>query len=213
MPGDPSSAAPDSGDPGPRQRGRPGYNQDTVLRVAIDLFNRQGYDATSMGDLARELGLTKSAIYHHVPSKQHLLTQALDQALDELAAVIAGVSQDPTGLDARARLRLVLERSVAVLVAHQPAVTLLLRVRGNSAPEVAALERRRALDGLLAQLVRAAAETGAIRADLSPELTSRLLFGMVNSLTEWYDPSGDLDPATLSTTIVSLAFDGLAGPG
>ena len=33
------------------------------LAVGIDLFNRQGYDATSMGDLARALGLTKSAIY------------------------------------------------------------------------------------------------------------------------------------------------------
>ena len=41
------------------RRGRPGYDQETVLRRAIDLFNRQGYDATSMGDLARELGLTQ----------------------------------------------------------------------------------------------------------------------------------------------------------
>ena len=55
------------------RRGRPGYDQATVLRRAVEVFNRQGYDATSMGDLARELGLTKSAIYHHVPSKEALL--------------------------------------------------------------------------------------------------------------------------------------------
>ena len=61
----------------PVRRGRPGHDQQTVLRVAIELFNRQGYDATSMGDLARELGLTKSAIYHHVPSKEHLLSVAI----------------------------------------------------------------------------------------------------------------------------------------
>ena len=41
-----------------------------------------------MGDLARELGLTKSAIYHHVPSKEHLLAEALDEALDGLTAAI-----------------------------------------------------------------------------------------------------------------------------
>ena len=35
-----------------------------------------------VGDLAGELGLSKSAIYHHVPSKEHLLQQALDEALD-----------------------------------------------------------------------------------------------------------------------------------
>ena len=70
------------------RRGRPGYDQQTVLRRAIELFNRQGYDATSMGDLARELGLTKSAIYHHVPSKEHLLAAALDEALDGLSAAV-----------------------------------------------------------------------------------------------------------------------------
>jgi hypothetical protein len=40
-------------------RGRPGYDQATVLRRAIEVFDRQGCDATSMGDLASELGLTK----------------------------------------------------------------------------------------------------------------------------------------------------------
>ena len=47
------------------RRGRPGHDQETVLRRAVELFNRQGYDATSIGDIARELGLTKSALYHH----------------------------------------------------------------------------------------------------------------------------------------------------
>jgi AcrR family transcriptional regulator len=192
------------------RRGRPGYSQQAVLRAAIDLFNRQGYDATSMGDLARELGFTKSAIYHHVPGKRHLLEQALDEALDELTAVVAAATGDTSELTAHQRLRRVLERSVQVLVAHQPAVTLLLRVRGNSPPELAALERRRELDAQLAGLVQAAADEGAIRADLSPDLVSRLLFGMVNSLVEWYRPDGPVDVETLSATIATFAFDGLA---
>ena len=77
-----------------------------------------------------------------------------------------------------------------MLVAHQPAVTLLLRVRGNSEPELEALRRRRELDSRLATLVQAAVDEGALRSDLSPELVSRLLFGMVNSLVEWYRPDG-----------------------
>jgi AcrR family transcriptional regulator len=50
------------------KRGRPGYDQQSVLRIAVDVFNRHGYDATSMGILADNLGISKSAIYHHVPS-------------------------------------------------------------------------------------------------------------------------------------------------
>ena len=136
----------------PARRGRPGYDQETVLRRAIDLFNAQGYDATSIGDLAKELGLTKSAIYHHVPSKQTLLSLALDEALDGLSEAIEAAVDEP-GTSAHQRLRNAVEASVLVLAHHLPAVTLLLRVRGNSDVEVAGLRRRRDLDARFAALV------------------------------------------------------------
>ncbi|MEU9869053.1 TetR/AcrR family transcriptional regulator [Actinomadura verrucosospora] len=197
--------------PRPRGPGRPGYDQATVLRRAIELFNRKGYEGTSMGDLAEELGFSKSAIYHHVPGKTHLLALALDEALDELTAVIRE-AQDESAGSAYERLRSVVRESVRVLVAHQPAVTLLLRVRGNSEVELAALQRRRWIDARLAELVRAAAAEGAVRADVPPELVSRLLFGMVNSLVEWYRPGGEVSADDLSDAITAIAFDGLAAP-
>ena len=193
------------------RRGRPGYDQETVLRRAIDLFNRQGYDATSMGDLARELGLTKSAIYHHVPSKEHLLASGLDEALDALSSTvtaIAATSDQP----AEARLRTAIRSSVEILADHLPAVTLLLRARGNSDVEQAALERRRAIDDALADLVRDACREGSLRTDIEPELISRLLFGMVNSSVEWFRPAGAVDTAVLADAITGIAFDGLSKP-
>ena len=57
----------------PTKRGRPGYDQESVLSIAVEVFNKHGYDATSMGKLAENLGISKSAIYHHVPSKGDLL--------------------------------------------------------------------------------------------------------------------------------------------
>jgi|SRR3954452_19568405 AcrR family transcriptional regulator len=194
-----------------RGRGRPGHDQATVLRRAIDLFNRKGYEGTSVADLAAELGFSKSAIYHHVPSKEHLLAQALDEALDELTAVVRDALDDGGGT-AYARLRSVVRRSAVVLAAHQPAVTLLLRVRGNSAVEKEALARRRWIDAQLAQLVRAAAAEGAIRDDLPPELVSRLIFGMVNSLVEWFRADGEMTAAAVADAITAIAFDGLDRP-
>ncbi|MBB5781351.1 TetR/AcrR family transcriptional regulator [Nonomuraea jabiensis] len=199
-------------EPSPRRgRGRPGHDQAAVLRAAVELFNRKGYDATSMGDLAKELGLTKPAIYHHVTSKEQLLGQALDDALDELTAVVTEASRDGAGgTSAYGRLREVLRRSVEVLVAHQSSVTLLLRVRGNSEVELAALERRRWLDDRLAALVTEAIAEGALRDDVPATLVSRLLFGMVNSLVEWYRPDGAYDRAMVADAITAIAFDGLA---
>jgi AcrR family transcriptional regulator len=192
---------------GGARRGRPGYDQQTVLRRAVEVFNRQGYDGTSMNDLARELGVGKSALYHHVPGKEALLSQALDEALDGLTAVL----DRPAGATAYERLRAAVRDSVRVLVEHLPAVTLLLRVRGNSEVELAALRRRREIDDRLAALVSAAAAEGSLRADLPPDLVSRLLFGMVNSLVEWYRPGGPVDADQLADALATLAFEGLAG--
>ncbi|PKH39043.1 transcriptional regulator, TetR family [Nocardioides alpinus] len=191
---------------GAGRRGRPGHDQRDVLRVAVDLFNRQGYDATSVGDVARELGLTKSAIYHHVPSKEHLLQSAIDEALDALTAALDTVAASD-GLDAEQRLREVVRSSVTVLVRHLPAVTLLLRVHGNTPVEKAALARRRGIDERLADMVRQAVDEGVLRDDLDPLVISRLLFGMVNSLVEWVRP--DVDEDALAASLAALAFDGL----
>lgn len=192
------------------RRGRPGHDQAAVLGTAIDLFIRQGYDATSMADLAAALGLSKSSLYHHVPSKERLLELALDEALGELTAVVEAATADGAAGTSYERLRRVVEDGVRLLAAHQPAVTLLLRVHGNTDVERAALERRRWVDTRLAELVRAAAEEGALRDDLDPVVVSRLLFGMVNSLVEWYDADGPVDVDQLAAAVVATALDGLA---
>ena len=187
------------------RRGRPGHSLDSLLDVAVAVFNERGYEATSMDTLAERLGVTKSAIYHHVRSKVELLELALGRALDELFAVLADAGEGP----AIERLEAVVRGSVRVLTAELPFVTLLLRVRGNSEVESHALQRRREFDRVVTELVRACVAEGSVRPDVDPALTSRLLFGTVNSLTEWYRPDGDLSPDDLADGLVTTLFSGL----
>ncbi len=170
-------------------------------------FNERGYDATTMEDLARATGLTKSSIYHHVSGKEELLRLAVGRAVDALFAVL----EEPASTSGRAvdRLEHVVRRGVEVLAEQLPYVTLLLRVRGNTGVEREALDRRREFDGRLAELVRAAAEEGDLRADLDPRLVTRLLFGTVNSLVEWYRPSGGHPVAEVADAVVATCFGGL----
>jgi AcrR family transcriptional regulator len=198
-----------SEEPGRRPRGRPGYDRDTVLRRAIELFIRQGYDATSINDLAVDLGVSKSALYHHFASKEALLSAALDEGLAGLSSAVdaaADATRDGTAYD---RLRATVEAAVHILAEHRPAVTLLLRVRGNSPLEQSALERRRHIDEQLARVVRQAAEEGDLRDDVDPEVISRLVFGMVNSLVDWYRPDGPISPDTIAEAVVGVLFRGL----
>lgn len=186
------------------RRGRPGYDQRGILEVAVAAFNEHGYDATSIGMLATRLGLSKSAIYHHVSSKDELLALALDEALDGLEGVLR--SPEATDGPAAARLAAVLRGAVHVLAERKPYVTLLLRVRGNTEVERAALARRRAFDRAVADLVAEAQAEGALRTDADPVVVARLLFGTINSLTEWYDPSGPVAPDTLADVILAFAL-------
>ncbi len=189
----------------PARRGRPGYDLDSLLDVAVTVFNERGYDGTSMEDLAARLGISKSAIYHHVSSKTELLQLAVDRALDALVAVVDA----PAGETALARLESVLRGSVRVLVAELPFVTLLLRVRGNTVAERRAMTRRRELDHMLTTLVRDAVAEGSLRADVDPALTARLLFGTVNSLVEWYRPSHALRAEDLADALITFVLGGL----
>ena len=186
------------------RRGRPGNDREHVLAVAVALFIEKGYDATSVADLADRLGVTKSALYHHFSSKEELLGLALNDALTALE----GVFDEPFD-DAGAQLERVLRGAVRVLVEKLPEVTLLLRVRGNGRVEQAALERRRAFDHRVSEVVTRAQDEGMLRPDVDPAVATRLVFGMVNSLTEWYRPGGALDADALADTVLATALEGL----
>jgi AcrR family transcriptional regulator len=194
----------------PGRRGRPGHSLDSLLAVAVAVFNERGYEATTVDDLAGRLGLTKSAIYHHVSGKGELLRMALDRALDGLFAVTEeSAARSGAAID---RLEHLVRGSVRVLAAELPFVTLLLRVRGNSDVERAALDRRRQFDRIVSDLVSAARREGSVRTDVDPTVIGRLLFGTVNSLSEWYRPDGPLSPADLADALVRTTFDGLRTP-
>lgn len=186
---------------------RPRYDQDRLLEVAVRVFTERGYDGTSMDQLSQASGLSKSSLYHHIDSKEHLLRMALERAVDPLLTVL----DEPGATTGRAidRLEYVITREVEVLAERLPYVTLLLRVRGNTETERWALEQRREFDRIVADLVDQAVAEGDIRAEIDAATTTRLVFGLVNSLVEWYRPNGELSPDDLAAQITSLVFRGL----
>ncbi|WP_327296419.1 MULTISPECIES: TetR/AcrR family transcriptional regulator [unclassified Streptomyces] len=185
------------------------YTPETLLTVAVQIFNERGYDGTSMEHLSRAAGISKSSIYHHVAGKEELLRRAVSRAIDGLF----GVLDEPGAARGRAiqQVEYVTRRTVDVLMAELPYVTLLLRVRGNTKTERWAMERRREFDQRVADLLKAAVSEGDLRSDVDIRLATRLLFGMINSLVEWVRPAQGAGPDAdqLAETVVQLAFEGL----
>jgi AcrR family transcriptional regulator len=184
---------------------RPSHGPGSLLEVAVREFLTRGYDATSMEDLSRAAGITKSSFYHHFSGKEALLRAALERALDGLFAVLEEEgSRAGTPLQ---RLQHIVRRQVAVLVAELPYVTVLLRVRGNTESERWALERRREFDARVAAIVQEAVDAGELRTEVEPAVAARLLSGLVNSVVEWVRP--DRGPDHLPELVARAAFEGI----
>ena len=176
--------------------------------MAAKLFNERGYDGTSMEDLSRRLGITKSAIYHHVPSKQELLRLAINRALDALfaEAAQAGAAGRPGHRPARAPGPRQCPGPYRGTCRSSPCCC------GSGATPRWSGRRWPAAGSSTTWSptwwLRPRAE-GDLRADIDSAVTARLLFGLVNSLIEWYRPRGAAAAGQLADTVVAVAFDGL----
>lgn len=189
------------------RRGRPGYDQNSMLEVIVELFMDRGYDASSLDMIAKRLGLSKSAVYHHFSSKAEMLEIALDRVLGELERVFDEAEAEET--DAVLKIRRIVRGAVTVACERRQYLTLLLRLHGNSEVELRALARRRELTARLSRVFEQARTEGSVRDDVAPPIAARLTFGLVNSLVEWYRPDGPETPEQLADTVLKYVRTGL----
>jgi len=152
-----------------RPRG-PSGGSESVLDKAVLEFNARGYDATSMEDLSRAVGITKSSFYHHFAGKEALLRAALERALDGLFSAL----EEPPGAEPPIgpsdRLRRIVTRQVRVLMVQAAAdageiregddPVLAARLLSGLVNSVAEWYRpgRRGMSGLPEDVARAAVE-------------------------------------------------------
>ncbi len=193
--------------PRPRRGDRPPYDLDDIVDIAVRVFLERGYDGTSMEDLSRAAGISKSSFYYHVSGKEELLEHGVNRALDALF----GVLDEPAALEGRAveRLRHILRRMVEIVAERLPEVALLVRANGNTKTEERALERRREFDRAVTRLMRQAIRDGDVRTAAEPGLATRLMLGMAVSVVSWYRPEGSISAGDLVAAIEDLALHGL----
>jgi AcrR family transcriptional regulator len=191
-------------------RGRaPGYDtqREQILARAAELFARQGYTATSMNQVALACGVSKPSLYHYVRDKYQLLVEIAEDHVGRLNALVLRTQQKP--LDPQARVRELIGSFLEVYADAQAAH----RVLTEDVKFLEHADRERVLDGQR-QVVAAFAEAIA---DIRPELRATelhkpltmLLFGMMNWMFTWLQPSGKLTHAAMAPVVADLFFGGL----
>lgn len=184
------------------KRGRPGHSREHVIEVAVTEFNNRGYEATSMSSLASLLRVSKSALYHHVSSKEEILEEAVRSALLKLeAAVAAAFTQTLDGGD---RLKLLIRGLVDAVCDSPDNARLAFDMRGNTEMERDLILRRAGIEEALQIAVEEAVEAKALRSCAEPRVVTSLVWGMIASASELPRKNGEVSPARLADVITEL---------
>jgi TetR/AcrR family transcriptional regulator, cholesterol catabolism regulator len=184
-------------------------SRQEILRTAARLFQQQGYDATSMNDVAAALKLSKGGLYHHFQSKDEILFNLMSHAMDITEEqVIAPAKQIP---DPEERLRTVIRRHIAVVLGERDReITVMLHENHPLSP---ALRKRinsrkkdyvHFLENLVAEVQRARGSKGSV----TPRAAAFALLGMINWIYQWYRPEGALQEETLAQQYTEIFFQG-----
>jgi len=200
----------------PSKRGR--SKRLEILVAATDRFGRDGYEHTKWADIAGDIGVGATALYHYFESKQHCLYEIMDEAIEDFRSqFVAITAAEP---DLRRAIGTVMascfeltEHDVLrnrVLVAEQGRLSVpSTSVREEQARQ-AARSRMRELEFAWASFLATAMRDGVIP-DTDPRLLTRAVLGLYNSIWHWYRPNGliALDRIAEYYTQLALAVVGL----
>ncbi len=181
-----------------------------MCRTAAQLFRDRGFDATSVSDVARALGLTKAGLYHHFESKEALLFEimmfGLDKVRDEVVIPVRAI-RDPAE-----RLKQLIIRHARIATRGQGAIA-------HLGDEIRALppgtrkrieQRQRVYVDLVRDTLRELESSGRLK-DIDPTVATFSLIGMILWLPRWYRQNGRLSQQEVADAIATLALRGLIG--
>lgn len=183
-------------------------DREQILDAAAQIISQKGFHAASMQDIAEAVNLQKASLYHHVSSKQEILFDLLDQALDLLTERVSAVFSQELSIEEKLcqgmRVYLVSLADNADL-----AVVLLLEHRSLD-PEYRErhIPRRDRFERLWRELLQEGISTGIFR-ETDPALAAKALLGTMNWTITWYRPDGPLPIETISDQFAALFLDGL----
>ncbi|MGH3627445.1 MAG: TetR/AcrR family transcriptional regulator, partial [Sciscionella sp.] len=141
-----------------------GLSQEKLLSVAAGLFARKGYRATTLDDIAAELGLKKASLYHYIKSKEQLLCDIYQQIFDRIETAVAPHLDLDLPVDER--LRRMIHAHIGVVAAEQASLSVVFQEETELPGELQRRirHRKRAHETLFEQVIAEGQSEGVFRA-------------------------------------------------
>lgn len=182
--------------------------RDEILQAAAQIFSQKGFHATSMQDIAQSVNLQKASLYHHINSKQEILEEVLNKALDLLIANMQQVMVLPLPVDEK--LRQAMRVYLKTMLDHRDLAAVLLLEHRSLEPEFRTrhITRRDRFERLWRDLVKEGSSNDLFYCE-DPALAARALMGVMNWTITWYRPDGPLSAEVIAEQFADLFLCGL----
>jgi AcrR family transcriptional regulator len=189
--------------------GAPDTRENQLLATARRLFAREGYERTSMRDIAEASDITKAALYYYFPNKEALyervVLESMQSLVDEVSAAVAAVDSP------KARIRAFMQSSADVFDLARDrwiAGSRAFREGGRGGLHLAAIALRDRYENLLRQCIADGIASGDVRA-IDPAIAGRFLLSGLNQMTNWHRPDGRLGVTEVMQQFLDMALHGL----
>jgi AcrR family transcriptional regulator len=181
-----------------------------ILTSAARLFSRQGFDSTSISDLAREVGLSKATIYHYFPDKNQIYLDLIETTLKDLCQEVEDAVSKQS--NAPQKFTAFAEAHARFFETHrEDYIATTLGFGGLQQP----LARRRVvawrdrLEKNLRSIVTAGVASGEFRSTVDPRIASTALLSALNWMVRWYRPEGRQSAVQIARQFSELLVAGL----
>jgi TetR/AcrR family transcriptional regulator, cholesterol catabolism regulator len=183
-----------------------------ILLAAARLFAERGYGATSVDDIAREVRLHKSSLYHYIRGKRQLLFEALCQSLEIALQPLEAIAESDA--PPYERLRRAVEAVVADMIDRPYSAAVFLRDRRFlTKPQVRHyIAMRDRYEAILRELIEEAVKRDGCT-PLDASIATKALLGMCNWLVQWYSSARRLSAAEIANEYSTLFVDRLLYEG
>ena len=191
-------------------------SRQEILRTAARLFQQRGYDATSMNDVAAALKLSKGGLYHHFQSKDEILFEIMDHAMqitqERVIKPVLTIAHPVDRLRALIRLHIEVvlsprDREITVMLHENHPLPPALRKRINNRKK----DYVHFVENLMAEVQNSQATKP--KPAVSPRAAAFALLGMINWIYQWYKPEGELQSHNLIPQFTELVFGGILAQG
>jgi TetR/AcrR family transcriptional regulator, cholesterol catabolism regulator len=193
-----------------------------IIEAAADVLQRNGYEATTMKDIAAAVNLTAASLYHHFRNKDTLLLAVLEagitRALAKIDPIVTSSASATERLQQMMCIHIIeLTENTAVGAAMVFEIQALMRVKpptkSASADEQAAyqdfitrrdhfFQQRDHFERLFRKVISEGVERGEFRADCDVAIFTKTMLGAHNWVSVWYRPGGRLNGEQIANLMI-----------